>query len=262
MRNDKLIFDVGLHKGEDTTFYLEKGFRVVAFEANPDLIAHCRSRFHDKIIAGDLVIVPGAISREKGPIKFFPNEANSVWGTTSANITTWRDGFTRPEIEIDSVDISESFRKFGTPHYLKVDIEGADGIVLDQLEQLRPPPSFISFETSISNLKEMYTRLFHLRKIGYKKFKIVQQSKIPGSILQTKTVCDSPFEYRFEEHSSGAFGSDLDGWHGFIFCLIKYFSIYLRAIIFGDHTPIKKIKGVRRILRYVRPQWYDTHASL
>ena len=40
-----LIYDVGMHKGEDTDYYLQKGFRVVAFEANPDLVNLCRTRF-------------------------------------------------------------------------------------------------------------------------------------------------------------------------------------------------------------------------
>ncbi len=30
-----LIFDLGLHEGGDPRFYLDKGFRVVAVEANP-----------------------------------------------------------------------------------------------------------------------------------------------------------------------------------------------------------------------------------
>jgi len=38
-----LIFDIGSHKGEDTDFYLKKAFKVVAFEANPKLIAHCKT---------------------------------------------------------------------------------------------------------------------------------------------------------------------------------------------------------------------------
>lgn len=33
-----LIYDVGLHRGEDTDFYLKKGFHVVALEANPELV--------------------------------------------------------------------------------------------------------------------------------------------------------------------------------------------------------------------------------
>ena len=44
-KKQNLIFDVGLHKGEDTDFYLKKGFSVVAFEADPDLVAACQERF-------------------------------------------------------------------------------------------------------------------------------------------------------------------------------------------------------------------------
>ena len=33
-----LIFDIGMHIGQDTEFYLKKGFCVVAVEANPKLV--------------------------------------------------------------------------------------------------------------------------------------------------------------------------------------------------------------------------------
>jgi hypothetical protein len=52
-----LIYDVGMHSGEDTEFYLKKGFRVIAFEANSDLAASARSKFHDYIAKDKLVIV-------------------------------------------------------------------------------------------------------------------------------------------------------------------------------------------------------------
>lgn len=32
-----LIFDIGANNGDDTAFYLKKGFRVVAIEADPAL---------------------------------------------------------------------------------------------------------------------------------------------------------------------------------------------------------------------------------
>ncbi len=57
-----LIFDIGLHRGEDTDFYLKKGFRVAAFEADPNLVAHCKARFRDAISEGRLQIVEGAIA--------------------------------------------------------------------------------------------------------------------------------------------------------------------------------------------------------
>jgi len=39
---EDLVYDVGLHKGEDSAYYLAKGYCVVAFEANPDLVAECK----------------------------------------------------------------------------------------------------------------------------------------------------------------------------------------------------------------------------
>jgi len=57
-----LIYDVGLHRGEDTDFYLKKGFDVVALEANPELIAQCKLRFQDAIAHGRLRIIEGAIA--------------------------------------------------------------------------------------------------------------------------------------------------------------------------------------------------------
>ena len=63
-KKDSLIYDVGLHKGEDTAFYLAKGFEVVAFEANPALVQSCRERFADAIAAGRLTIVEGAVVDE------------------------------------------------------------------------------------------------------------------------------------------------------------------------------------------------------
>ena len=38
-----------MHKGEDTDFYLKKGFNVIGFEADPELIALCQNRFKNEI---------------------------------------------------------------------------------------------------------------------------------------------------------------------------------------------------------------------
>lgn len=35
----KLIFDIGFHKGEDTRYYLYRGYDVVAVDAAPDKYA-------------------------------------------------------------------------------------------------------------------------------------------------------------------------------------------------------------------------------
>src|SRR5271157_4948051 len=85
-KHHDLIYDVGLHKGEDAEFYLRKGFRVVAFEADPDLIASCRERLKGFLDHGQLTIVEGAIVGidviESGQkkVRFYKNHDKSVWG--------------------------------------------------------------------------------------------------------------------------------------------------------------------------------------
>lgn len=48
--NAQLIYDVGGHLGEDTDFYLKKGFKVVAIEANPGLAERLSERFRSNLI--------------------------------------------------------------------------------------------------------------------------------------------------------------------------------------------------------------------
>jgi 16S rRNA A1518/A1519 N6-dimethyltransferase RsmA/KsgA/DIM1 with predicted DNA glycosylase/AP lyase activity len=91
-KDKKVVFDVGMHKGEDTDFYLQKGFNVVAFEANPELVKFCENKFANEIKEERLIIVEGAIidpefdSDSSNPnILFYRNINMSVWGTIDSN---------------------------------------------------------------------------------------------------------------------------------------------------------------------------------
>ena len=41
----RLVYDVGVHRGDDTAYYLHKGYRVVGVEADPAMADHLRDRF-------------------------------------------------------------------------------------------------------------------------------------------------------------------------------------------------------------------------
>ena len=45
----KLIFDIGFHKGEDTRYYLYRGYDVVAVDAAPDMIAQGKRMFRSAL---------------------------------------------------------------------------------------------------------------------------------------------------------------------------------------------------------------------
>ena len=74
-----LIYDVGLHLGEDAEFYLKKGFRVLGIEAVAKHCAQARERLRRYIDSGQLTILNVAITDSSGPTRFFINEGNNVW---------------------------------------------------------------------------------------------------------------------------------------------------------------------------------------
>lgn len=183
-----LIYDIGMHKGEDTEFYLRKGFRVVAFEADPDLARLCRERLKRFIDHGRLTVVEGAIVdlasiRGASPqVRFFRNNDLSAWGTARVD---WADrnerrGTSNSLLEVDVVDFVGVMQQQGVPHYMKIDIEGLDMVCVKALALFRERPDCISVEsdkTSFANIKREIETLISL---GYDSFQAVEQSAIPG----------------------------------------------------------------------------------
>ena len=66
MAERNLIFDLGMYEGQDSRFYLSKGFRVVALEANPELCRRNAETFAAEIASGQLRIVQKALWHEAG----------------------------------------------------------------------------------------------------------------------------------------------------------------------------------------------------
>ena len=62
----ELIIDVGVNDGRDTAFYLHRGFRVVAIDANPEMIAQCAKTFSDAIRAKRLTLLNVGIAPSAG----------------------------------------------------------------------------------------------------------------------------------------------------------------------------------------------------
>ena len=61
---EELIYDIGFHKGEDTLFYLLKGYNVVAVDADIELIEEGKSSFKEYIDNGRLILLNYAITNE------------------------------------------------------------------------------------------------------------------------------------------------------------------------------------------------------
>jgi FkbM family methyltransferase len=236
MKND-LIFDLGMHLGEDTDFYLKKGYRVVGVEANPTNVKECMARFEAQILQGKLHIISGAVvsNRNEGFVTFYQN-VKSNWGTVEKDwaIRNLKLGKPSVEIKVPIVDILSLVSQHGTPHYMKIDLQGQELTVLSLLKALASIPQHVSLNMAVwdniiikkigssspTSEKMDFTKvdfnslirvLDTFTELGYAKFKVVQQATIPGMTIRTHDLNGVQFDYTFERHSSGPFGNEIAG---------------------------------------------------
>ena len=272
MLKKDLIFDVGMHKGEDTDYYLSKGFKVIAFEADPDLIKQSKIKFKNDIKNGNLIIVEGAIvdkSFDK-KIKFYKNKRNTVWGTV---LKEWaerneREGAESEIIEVDSINFKECLIKFGIPYYLKIDIEGMDIVCCETLLSFKQKPHYISIESEKIDFKKLEKEFNLFEKLGYKNFKVIQQGNIEKQKKKNPSQEKKFTNYHLVEGSSGLFGKDLAGiWINKKKALAKYKRIFILYGLFGDKSFFKQnlftkyfLKIFKKLTGIPLPGWYDTHA--
>ena len=212
-----LIIHVGVHTGQDTEFYLKKGFRVVRIEAHPDICESTKRRLNSYIESGQLTFLNVAVSSKEDPITFYANLDRSFWGTISPDrvISSDRSFSTRSvEMTLTGRRFKSILEEFGIPYYLKVDIEGSDLCRISELQQLDTKPQFISIESKESNKafwNALLEELEFLKKLGYQKFKALNQAKV------TQEVCPSPtregkyIPYQFEYGASGLSGEETPG---------------------------------------------------
>jgi hypothetical protein len=107
-----LIFDIGMHNGEDSEFYLKKGFRVVAVEAVESLCTAVAEQLAESVDTRRLVIVNKAIAAQEGPVRFYLNEPLSVWGTLNPEWVERNAGLGAPSkvITVEAFDWNDSWR--------------------------------------------------------------------------------------------------------------------------------------------------------
>jgi FkbM family methyltransferase len=268
-----LIYDVGMHCGEDTEYYLKKGFRVVAFEANPELVEMCNRKFIEEIKADRLTILHGALAPNNyaKKISFYVNDI-SEWGTVNAerNNLNYKRGSSSKLIEVDRIDIRKIVNTYGVPFFVKIDIEGMDRYVLGALAEFSARPKHLSIESEKVNFRQLKAELKILYDLGYRKFRAVQQKNIPGTTITTEDIYGVPIKHTFPAHSSGPFGDDLQQpWLDYEQILQVYRKIFTKYRLFGDISFLRyHVKGGGRLLDAVEllihrplPGWYDTHAS-
>jgi FkbM family methyltransferase len=265
--NKNLIIDVGVHQGEDTEYYLKKGFCVVGIEADPQLYETTKNRLQSYINDGQLQLLNLAIAPQEGEIIFYTNLNHSVWGTISPDWVKRNEfyGTKSLEITVKSAKFENILQEFGIPYYLKVDIEGADLLCVKALQQFDSKPKFISIESDKTSWNNLLKEFKILKELGYQKFKVINQRKISQQVCPFPEKEGKYLEHQFEFGSSGLFGEETPGkWLSETQAINLYKRIFLYYQIFRMNGFIYKVNLGKKLLEkfQVIEPWYDTHASL
>lgn len=170
---EDLIYDVGLHDGSDTAYYLHRGYRVVAIDADPTSISNARAKFAQEIADGRLTLLHRMICDRDGEQRFFICPDSPDWSSADP---AWaerarRDGLTVREEIVPCARMSSILREFGVPHYLKIDIEGHGDNCVEALEPTSLPRYISNEITETESLALLWSK-------GYRRFKLIDQATL------------------------------------------------------------------------------------
>ena len=179
-----LIYDVGAHHGDDTAWYLQQGYRVVAVEAHPTLAKELEQKFSKAIGEQKLTIVNRAITdKDNEAVPFYISQVEGR--SSTKKYLAERDGHLTQIAEVATARLCTLFEKYGTPHYCKIDIEGNDALAINSLTGKAERPLYISCEHGYQSIAELYQKrdqlfdtLNALRTAGYTSFQLIDQDSL------------------------------------------------------------------------------------
>jgi FkbM family methyltransferase len=203
---NETIYDVGMHEGQDTAFYLKKGFRVVAVEANR-LLTDTASKWFAPFIASDQLSIlnVGISDREAdSDLEFFVNDRISEWSSFNRDVAG-RDASPIHSVFVQTRTLASIVAEYGPAYYVKIDIEGYDAIALKSLLTVEPKPRYISVENGNQGMLGM------LVSAGYDRFKYIQQKGISELRVPVSAREGDYAGHLFPRGASGPFGEETPG---------------------------------------------------
>ena len=152
-----LVFDLGAHAGNRTRAFAALGCRVVALEPQPDFARLLRALFGR---SPAVEVIEAAVADAAGRASLSVSDRTPTMTTLA---TEWRDArardplfarvrWNRP-IEVETTTVDALIEQFGAPAFVKIDVEGAEPLVLAGLSK---PLRALSFEYLPRTLE--YTR--------------------------------------------------------------------------------------------------------
>ena len=257
-----LIFDIGFHEGHDAVFYMAKGFRVVGVEANPALCRRAEEKFSGQIADGRLIIVNKAMDYAPGKVTLFVPDRSDLSSLDPGFPERFGAQGPGEPIEVEAITTAQLIATFGTPYFMKIDIEGRDIAVVEGLKETDARPPLVSLENDRDSFRTVHREIKALVELGYDRFKVVNQRLVvrqhpPKPALEGRYV-----DLAFGPASSGLFGDEAPGdWMSADKALAVHRRNFWHYALLGDYRVAPKWAQSLAWRMGVRVHWWDTHAK-
>ena len=182
-----LVYDVGMYDGADTAYYLAEGYRVVAIEAHPELVAAARRRFARELADGLLVILNVAVADGWGTHDLWISDDHLEWSSLEPE-ELFNRGVEPRAITVECRPFASILEEYGTPYFVKIDVERSDVHVLKALDRACLP-QYCSVELGYDRTGGTDLELFLTAiDMEFSAFKIIAQADFSSLEFQPYAI--------------------------------------------------------------------------
>jgi FkbM family methyltransferase len=156
-----IIFDIGANHGAKTSIFLRLGARVVAVDPDKTNQKMLKDQFARYRLARKPVAIVGkAVSDRVGVTRFWIDEPGSAKNTLNRKwVDILREDRVRfgerlefaGEVEVATTTLEHLIAKYGSPFFIKIDVEGHEANVIRGLKHAVP---FLSFEVNLPEFRD------------------------------------------------------------------------------------------------------------
>jgi FkbM family methyltransferase len=140
----KVFFDIGANMGVFSLLAAKRGVRTFAFEPSRKVGARLRENIGHNRMADNITVVPKAVALQLGSIEFYETRTGN-WGV--GRIFDYNPKVQSEKYLVHANSLDEFVGEYGIPDLIKIDVEGAEWLVLNGASQtLREYSSTILIE--------------------------------------------------------------------------------------------------------------------